>query len=488
MLHILALKHKLKKLMNNISIVLLCICIFFLLFTFGLSKTIFNSQLHRVLFSKYDIYSIIQSYIEKSVGVFEQNLENLYFQSNKLNDLLTSVLEKNTSPDLIRTNIDSLREGFFKYINRETELLPDIYIDSSSLDSGSSLEGINLMGKTFQPGQAPLKIEKVNLSTILHYTNRNTLWEDLWTARIINSIILAIPKLSLLLILLLIVFNIMLIRQFYTVLVWIRKIFLFSGITLLCSGFALFLLTDFYLYKFSYSLFSFTNAVNIAVPYIKSCIRPLVFFLLFYGSVFIGLSIFVPYLIRFIYTCVNKYNYKNIIKSIYRNSTNKSLNSIVNIFLICFISFLFIYYGITVLQVYKTLDSNHLPLVLSRITKTSTGVQAIPAENESIYSLNVKVVNRNTGEPVQGIFVNVSNRIHDQNLSVIDNIKETNEDGIAKFILDKDVYKVDLISLSSPNRFKLPSSTLIDIKFPGTTPVQIELEEFQEISCFYSME
>ncbi|HHW31799.1 MAG TPA: hypothetical protein GXX20_09040 [Clostridiaceae bacterium] len=475
-------KHILKKFIINVSMALSCICIFSLLFTWGLTKTVLNSKTHKILFLKYDIYSIIQNYIEKSVGTLEYYLESQMTQNSNLNDLLSSLLEKNTSYDLIRTNIDSLRDGFFKYINRETELLPDIFIDTSSLNLGSPLEGNNFfMGKTFLTGQAPLKIDKINLSTILHYTNRNTLWEYLLTARVVSSVIKVTPKITLLLLALILVFNILLTMEPVSILKLIRKIILYSGILHLCSAFALFALMEFYMFKYCYSPFFLNSDIlKMIIPYIKNCTFPMIFFLLLIGLTFIVLNMFLPGLYKYIGICAFKYRGK-------LNNRFIMKKNFVKFFLTISLLIIFLYSGSTVNQIYRRLESDYLSLPLTRANKAETFVQAISDENEFIYSLSVKVICRNTGHPVQGIFVNVSDQIEIQNLSKYDNSRKTNEDGIVKFKLDKGIYKIDLLSLSFPEKYKLPPSVLVDIKNPGTISVQLELEESQEMSCFYSM-
>jgi hypothetical protein len=119
--------------------------------------------------------------------------------------------------------------------------------------------------------------------------------------------------------------------------------------------------------------------------------------------------------------------------------------------------------------------SDNYAELIGRLTGTNRMTQVISAVDDTLYTLQVKLVNTVNGQPISGISINASSAAEGPDISFnIDSV--TDHDGACKLPLDKGTFLLSFTQTDSGERFVLPPPFYYELKNAGTTVITVNLD------------
>jgi hypothetical protein len=123
-----------------------------------------------------------------------------------------------------------------------------------------------------------------------------------------------------------------------------------------------------------------------------------------------------------------------------------------------------------------TLRENGFMTVYEKFTGTSTYMKVIPAMNDTVYALEVKLLDKSGGIPVEGALIEVEGINVPKDASVGMN-KLSGSEGTAKFNIEAGDFTIGFNPEMFPEEYKIPFPMQVSIKSAGTTTVTVNLEK-----------
>ncbi|NLD47124.1 MAG: hypothetical protein GX660_07980 [Clostridiaceae bacterium] len=461
---------KIKILVRNIALISTSILSGILLFIFSASifitSTILTPDFHMDLFEKYDLYSHAETAIDNTLKNIFKNSGTQINQFDDQQKELLNVVENSTSPQMVRMNLDSIREGIFQYFRGDKNFLPDIYIDTKSLSDNNIYDD----KKADEQVKLQSKIKKINLSAILLSLNRKDISDYILLVKLVYFIISYLPVLSLALLALLSLISFILCNKPGKLPRWLFFTLIIAAI--LCIISAVFIFA--FLYRILPSSIYINEAFivfdsGLIISYIKACLSPVMIFSFSLAAIFITCA----FLLLFAKNFLQKYvSASAVILSRLSNSCKKTVKYCITAFLFIFVLFSlsFKLYGF-----YRDFNENNLSSAMLKITNKNTTTQVISAKDETIYTLQIKLIDSKTGKAIPNIKINVSGKseIPDRynNVHGI-----TDEKGVVKFTLGKGNFNLVFSPVTLPCEYMLPTPFFYELKSVGTTIVTINLD------------
>ncbi len=450
------------------------ICIFASLVSSSLVSNIFSDDFHKQLFEQNNIYKHAEDTLKQSITKL---IEDIQSPSTTLPEQLKDILytvENILTPQMIRVNLDNIRGGIFKYFKGDNAFLPDIALYGEILPHVSVLknESISDDNQNVLSARFIKSIDKINLSALLVYINRTDISDHLMTTKLVYWIISSIPQVGVLACLFLLAVNIVLDSRSTYVFKWLR-------ITIFACGLACILTFILLIIAFSripLDIFDpFLSSVplgsNIAVAYLKDLFQPvtvhllriIVFMVLFLLALKILKNIFKPLIAQ------QKLLPKGLkqIWSVSPRIKNILLSLLLFSTLFCF--------SFSIYAASQELKSDDLSEIIEKLRHRNTQIKIIPAENSNIFALLLKVVDRDSGKPVEGIEISISGKSKEQ-YKVFNEQINYNNNGY-KIILDRGTFRCSFINNDAMDKYYLPSPFYFDIKQSGTTIITVYLDK-----------
>lgn len=461
--------NRINKTINITASLLAGILLFAILISFSINMGVLNSRHHKYLFNKYDIYSHTREAISYSVSTLMRSSKK-DAAGNDINQNLSISAMLNTSltPEMIQINLDSLREGIFQYLKGERRFLPDIYLNAGSANSSANED--NSSNSAAQP---LLKIDKINLSAILLYFNRSDIAEQLLVLKLFYYIMSKLPKIFLLVLLLLLTgFGAG--RNLNALIKCIKSALLTGGILSTAAG--LFLFSAAYLVvpeKVIQAASELPFPGTVVVSYVRSCFYYSALLIMAGGLLlllFSALLHFLPGILPTAFSCSGAIPDNQIRK---RHFIIKySVFGFVFIFLVAALAYKF--YTID-----RDFKANEYYSIISKIRNSTKVTQVIAASSDTIYTLQVKLVDKKDKKPVKDVSMNVNGK-SDFSEKFYNNNITTNDEGMAKLLLDNGKFLLSFIPIHFPENYKMPDPFSFDLKLAGTTLITIELDTIPE--------
>ena len=186
-------------------------------------------------------------------------------------------------------------------------------------------------------------------------------------------------------------------------------------------------------------------------------------------------------LLAYILILLKKTLYKAIInKNRFQCSFMKNYKSLFK-YVICSFLFAGILFGLgyNTYSFKKDFTYNNFSNIVSKYTNSNSVTEVVLAKDETIYTLQINLVDSDTNAPVENIQINVNGKTEVRNRHY--NLKElTDNEGIAKFHLGKGTFHIDFSPASSQNNYILPSPFYFDLTSVGTTIITINLDKHNE--------
>jgi len=461
-----------------------------------------NPDVQKELLRKSSVYTYIDHIAKDTINGL---IGSLPLEDELLNMLADSYM--NLDNQVIENGIDSLITGLLEYIKGQSNVLPDIYIGNQLLPEYST------------------EIDRISLSSMLLYFNKSYLIDMLVVIRQSFQLFKSVPLIICIFILLLTCFGIMLSSTESSFISWLNKFFLSSGITGLCIFIYANRLRK-HTSAFDFLLLSFDKEISeIILSYINCLLTYILHSIVIYAG-----CIFLTSSILYIITKYNKYRYNKYPDLICEKNTNATLNRKINILAgreILIIIILALTASITqnVYHLNKQYQIYNPKASFTSIYKYGSLSGIISAVDDTVYSLELKVNNEKTGQPIPNIKVRVielgniaENKIcNDANeynsyidkedifyentyndlytynhIQTYENNRymsnefsftgtsgiyleaDTDETGTANIILNKGLYKLE-ISSTDENDYILPESFTVDIKLAGKNTIFLSI-------------
>lgn len=458
-----------RKVFLIISAIIVSLLIFISSSALHVNQNIFNPSFHGKLFVKHDIYSgvtyILDNSITKFIAYIKQVSPDSYTQQKDIFDML----EQTTSREAVTRSIDYLREGIYEYLSDQRKFLPDIVLRSTDDTSVSAAE---------KSSSNFFNISKVNLGAVLMYANRNDIVDYLAFTKLVFDFSSRLPNLTLPLLLLFFTLSFGLFKNFKELFKWLKLTFISSAILFATAIISLFIMTYFWLPR---SILPVTMVLSMdskpVLAYAKDCVNPYLIF----GAVIFLTSVLLVIANDKLHDKFKILDEAPIVENdTFQSETQIKIYSIIKISLFIFVVILLSSsFGIKVNTLAKDFNENDYASVIYKMRGVETISEVIPAKDDLVHDVQVKVVDAKTEEPVKDIRVNVTGKNGDNGKEYSDS-QVLDKAGLAKFSLDKGTFKLSFYSPTFPaGKYKLPGSVFFELNTPGTKVITINLESVQ---------
>ncbi|WP_027621845.1 hypothetical protein [Acetivibrio clariflavus] len=458
----------LKHILFSITIVLTGFLLFTFVLSFNVNNTLMSSKYHETLLAKNNVYSYVNDLISASINEFFKNLDTE--EANTQNAELLKILKNTTSPEMVNMNINSITEQIFQYFRGERKNLPDLYIDINMPSGQNEYDQAHVNARNPDISE---QIKKINLQSILLTLNRTDILEQLKLIKFVYFVASHITELSIFFSVLMLLIISIIYKKTDAIVKWLLLALLACGFFNLAFSVVLFIFLNKLLPN---SIYFLTIAMplnsELILSYIRDLLSPLSLFCFTLGIVFSIFSIMFYFhkaklmgILKAIKVLVSKLPVKS----------KKMLKYGVTVLVLVFILFGM---GYNLYAFKSGYDSNNFSSVVSKLTNANTVTQVISAKDETIYTLQVKLKDSVTDEPVPNIKVSVSG--HSKTPQKYYNLSEiTDEEGVAKFILGKGKFHLSFTSPVSDINYSLPAPFFYEIKSAGITILTVNLEKIK---------
>ncbi|PNT93508.1 MSCRAMM family protein [Clostridium thermosuccinogenes] len=466
-----ALSDFIRKTPYLLAAVLAGLCLFLNIFIFGINRTVMNMEFHRYLFEKNDIYGHVYEVINASMPGFLKDLEKSLPDDVRQQVDLAGMLESSVTSDMVKTNLDSLRDGLFQYFSGQSMFLPEIYFEiNPSLYTENRVQTNNQLDMAVQ---AFSKIDRINLSAVLLYLNRNDISDLFLFIKFIYYVFNTAPGILLLIALLLFFIGLILSRKPADISRWASILSASCGIAGFLSGSGLILYIYIFMKGAAYPLTaSLPLEGEVIVSYIRECMLPSSVFTLASGLIFCIISIvlhYAPSVLPSVFSGKSKMPQKVVVLN---NNVLQTLKLTAYVFL-CLLIVSFI--SLKLQSFKRDYEANNFASAVEKMRNSNKITQVISAKDEAIYTVNIKLIDKETEEPVPGIMVDINGESASSGKKY-DLTSITDETGTARFTVDKGNFKASFVSTDFPREYQMPSPFFFEMKTAGTTIITIRLE------------
>lgn len=433
------------------------LCLFTAQSTLIMNKSILNSEFHKNLFNKNNIYEYAKTGIKSSISNLHCNIKNI---SPKMFNRYTSIFSAiNTlvTPELVEYNIDNLAEEIFEYFEGQKSFLPDIYLNLNNemryAQNDKTPSGNNNNHVTGILG----RIRKVNLNAILLYMDKTDILNFLSLFKGFYKALLLVPYLSILLFLLIFITLILIYPKSESILKYIGISVGICALLSVISGLTAYIFSLRNSFPYTFSIYILPE--NIVRSYIKDCIITLSVSLLSTGLILLIASFII---IRF--SSLQQFRNLRI-----NNTFSLAKNSAVIMIPIL----VFTIFTQNIYSSFKYEKPYDFIKTISSPGISPAKANVIQAENETIYALQLKVTDRNSGSPVENIKININGK--SKNNRWYNKTGITDKSGY-KFILDEGTFECTFLDNKFIKSYNIPSPFLFDLEKAGTTVITVYLD------------
>ena len=463
-------RNRLGKVLTPILAVISGILLFTAIAAASLDGSLFNSSFHLSLINKYGIYSQLEKTVDNSLKNYLNDIKSDPVENEKQKEQLASLVNKAVTPDMMRLNTDALVEGLIKYFSGEARFLPDIY-----------LKPVN--GKPVLASPAPepslAGIDRISLNVVLMYMNRNDIINTFSEIRLARFALSYAPVfLSL--------FSFFLLVLAVTfaggreIKARLSQAALSAGISGVVAGCLILGLSWLYLPGYL-ALSPLTKYIqeDALYGYLRACIQRPAVTLAIFGAVLTAVFLIIRSLPKFILPktfqklALGLDITKRPICSSATGSFKKHGKTMVSIILVLLLAGTFL---IKAEAMKGDFHSKDLGAALERLRGTNAYTTVIAARDETIYSVEVRTVDKQSGDPVQGLHIFLNGNLAD-NKKLYSESGTSDELGKVRFNILKGEFRLEFDQSQFPESYNIPASYPFEIKAAGTTIITVNLEK-----------
>jgi len=447
------------------------IILFLASFSMLLDGILFNSEFQKKVFDNLGIYESVT----EMAGTFSSDMK---IQETDINPIVNST----SFTDLINLNTKSIIEGLINYFKGNTDELPDLdLIANSDNRSTSSISAINdaSVYTAFSTGnvQSLANLEKINLRVIIMIFGERYITDIMLVISLFQYILRKTFIFGLMLFLNM--FAIMLHTNRRVLYVWLKSTAASCLLLCLASGFLI-------LFVLYYILPDFLNQIELFEPiypriltrYITYCTN-----ILSAQIILLGTTLFTT-----VHTAVflyEKASPSGISKSLFYNTPiiNKNYNSRhawafqkAAVILLLFAALSSVTFYIHAKAAYQNFVDRNLIRAVSFINGVSENYKVTDATDNTVYLLDVKVLDSITRLPVQNLSASVL--ATDESETQL-NQSYTDSEGSAVFLLSKGNFRLVLYSSGMLVQYTTPGSLSFEFEMimPGKSELTVLLDK-----------
>ncbi len=466
------------------------LCLVMLLFFMTVKETTLKSEFHKNLFDKNQIYSVTQNTLNKTVSYYISELDKVKTQDSAKQKELLMLLQKSITSEDVRHNLDSVREELFQYLKGERKFLPDIRVNTQPFLSGKDFSGF--YNGTGIPLDSFSGINKISLSTILQYVNRDDISNCILVLKLFYYIVNVTPGFFLLGLVFFTLVGLILCKKPSEIFKWLSYTLLQLGI--MCAVLLAALIT----YSYSIlpsSIYPLEMALplgkNVILDYFHDCFSPLYLTLSAVSVISICMFFVLIFIPRFLMKRTNINSRFKFVKKLQEANSEPvdtgnpavKKHHYSNYVYIVLIAAILTGIGFKIHYFKRTFEQNDFSYAFNYLRNANAVTEVIAAKNEAVYTLQVKAVDSKTDTPLPGLKVNVSGRSAITS-KTYDITAATDQTGIAKFSLDKGEFRLSYLTADFPTGLQIPASYFFELKTAGTTIITSSINEAKEKEMF----
>ncbi|MCX7841868.1 MAG: hypothetical protein N2489_02180 [Clostridia bacterium] len=468
-----SLRKHAKEYIHAVTAFIAGIMLFLALASFSFKAGIMNEGFHAKLFEKQDLYNRTYNFIKSSMNDFVNSVKNNSPADFEQHKDIFDLFQKSVTRQMIKSNLESMRKDTFLYLQGKRMFLPDIHLGEGMRESAGQL---GIPGKESNGGklsaQSISKIDKINLSAILLYINRSDITEYFFSLKFMYFVSDKLPGLLAIPLLMLLIGGIALSGSLKKISFWLCAMLSVSGCLLVFAGFALsiynrFLISD----SIRFVAMSLPADTDGVTNYFRSCLWHLALILFVCGLSSIILIPFVSFSCKLLAPA-------SLNARILAGLPEKTLRILKGAVIITAFILLALTLSIRIYSISKDFKSNNYISVLQKIN-SSKYTAVISAKDDTIYSLEVRLVDSKDGVPVTNAPVNVSGK-SDLLKKEFDKTEYTDSKGVAKYILDRGTFRLSFLPSSFPSSYQPPSPFFYELKTAGTTLLTVKVDKSPE--------
>lgn len=469
-----SLLHRLKNVFIIITSVISGIFLFLVVLSLIFKNTVMTADFHKNMFEKNEVYSEAQRVIDSSR---EDVVRLIKGQSPELNEQqkeIIYILENSTSPEMVRINLDNINQDIFQYFNGKRRFLPDIYVDMKP----PNLDDAYGENQTANSNYVSNRITRLNLNALIMSINRSDILEVFLLIKLVFFFVNSIPKFFIPAILFMLLIQMIISKRAGKIGKWLLYL-CFS-----CS----FLLIVFAICIYIYSHNMLPNLINEAalpIPINQDVLLSYIQDSVSLPALLCLLSGMFLFLLTYIFVIINKAVYKSVVnKRVFKFSFMKNHTKLLK-YTLCTFLFAASIFGLAynVHSFKKDFNANNFSNIVSKYTNYNSATEVVSAKNETIYTLQINLVDSDTNDPVENIEIKVDGKTETgdrhYNLS-----KVTDHEGTAKFHLGKGTFYIDFSSTQLSDNYIMPSPFYFDLTSVGTTIITINLDKYNEMENY----
>ena len=469
-----SLLHRLKNVFIIITSVISGIFLFLVVLSLIFKNTVMTADFHKNMFEKNEVYSEAQRVIDSSR---EDVVRLIKGQSPELNEQqkeIIYILENSTSPEMVRINLDNINQDIFQYFNGKRRFLPDIYVDMKP----PNLDDAYGENQTANSNYVSNRITRLNLNALIMSINRSDILEVFLLIKLVFFFVNSIPKFFIPAILFMLLIQMIISKRAGKIGKWLLYL-CFS-----CS----FLLIVFAICIYIYSHNMLPNLINEAalpIPINQDVLLSYIQDSVSLPALLCLLSGMFLFLLTYIFIIINKAVYKSVVnKRVFKFSFMKNHTKLLK-YTLCTFLFAASIFGLAynVHSFKKDFNANNFSNIVSKYTNYNSATEVVSAKNETIYTLQINLVDSDTNDPVENIEIKVDGKTETgdrhYNLS-----KVTDHEGTAKFHLGKGTFYIDFSSTQLSDNYIMPSPFYFDLTSVGTTIITINLDKYNEMENY----
>lgn len=436
---------------NNLKLILsYAISILFAISLYILSVSIIVST----SFLNFDIQNHVLTKLEMESELFDVLLK--YKDNILLNTNLLDYSQNNLKGELIRPLLnESYIQSFVE--DNYTHILNDLsYFFSGKKDTLPNV----IISPQYPAIKAPKSKHTISLNSILSFLNADEFIHSLNIIKLINFLVSSLKNMSILATLI-----------FLTILLLLNihnKYFKLSFIVYISLMISSFTIGYIFLNKY---MFIFVNITTKYLPFLESILTKYIYYhlnmlILIYVCTMIIIILF--FILNKKITALFNFIVFNIFK--FDKNSNKTTPLKITLF---FLVLLTIYSCISIIQ---TFSENSFYAIVKKQFQSQPTIEVIKAKDQSVYSLKVKLLHKNTILPIKDVPISISNTsMNDKYFSNF--LSHTDDSGELKIELSKGYYFITFPTKGFPKNYIKPAPVYYSIDNPGTTILTFNLNE-----------
>lgn len=452
---------------SAIASILAGFCLFLLITVLLFNTILLTPEYHQSLFEKHRLTEHIHTVINNSLAEFRTSMEkNSSDATRPFADVLAE-LESSLTLPLVETNLTSLREGLFAYFKGDRRFLPDLILNAGGGSDGQTAKAAE---KASSPTVQIPKIEKINLSAILLYTNRSEITDRVAQLRLLFYSLHKLPDFLLPVLIVLAAAAFACIRNTREAGRCLRLSLMTGGFLSLAAG-AVTAYAAYFVVPHGLSplVMSLPLQNEVIHAYVQDCLLHSIVFLLAGGSVLLAVSLPAGALVRITASGIGKASryFPPIVIE------RRQLIKYCSMVLLLVVSSMLFVQQLQFVAIDSSLYDFHNTLL--KLRSSSAVTQVVAAGDDTIYTLQLQLFDNKAQAPLKGVTLHMSGRSKTAGRYYEENVT-TDSEGIAKLTLDQGAYRIAFRPGQPADRYILPSPFFTELKSAGTTIITINLD------------